>query len=425
MTGVARGMGLGMTSVAVGVIVVVAFLWVGPGVGAFFATASASVLFDEQKVVEIYQRVNPAVVEVAVSNGSGRSLSRMGTGSGFLIDSEGHIVTNNHVVDGGGNVTVKFSDGTSADAVVLGRNPANDLALLKVDPSLVEGKEPVVLGDSSRIKPGQMAIAIGNPFGLNGSVTVGVISQLGRDLPSDLGRPISNVIQTDALINPGNSGGPLLDSSGAVLGINTAIQVSPTGRVSAGLGFAVPVNTLKNVLPQLKVETVVRPPWLGIQATDIDAQVAERLGLAADHGVYVTGVAPGSPAEGVGLIESGLGSGGRPAGGGDIVVAVNGVFVDSTAELVAELNTHLPGDEVLLTVIRGSESVDLPVVLGEWPEKPEVRTTPRFQRKPPLPDRRHSIPPDLFDWFFRLPRNDGEGLPRDPFERFFPGPFNR
>ena len=424
MTGLARGMGMGMTSVGIGIIVVVAFLWVGPGVGAFFDTASASVLFDEEKVVDIYQQVSPAVVEVTVSNGSGRSLLRTGTGSGFLIDSEGHIVTNNHVIDGASNVNVKFSDGTNGVATVLGTNPANDLALLKVDPSLVVGKEPVVLGDSSRIKPGQMAIAIGSPFGLNGSVTVGVISQLGRDLPSDLGRPISNVIQTDALINPGNSGGPLLDSSGAVLGINTAIQLSLNGGASGGLGFAVPVDTLKKVLPQLMVNSVVRPPWLGIQAADIDAQLAEQLGLAVDHGVYVTGVAPDSPAEGIGLVESGVGSRGRPAGGGDTIVAVDGVFVNSTAELVAELNSYLSGDEVILTVIRGGESIDLTVVLGEWPEKPEATAAPRFQRPPRQPDSRQ-IPPDLFDWFFRLPRNDGDGSHSDRFERSFPRPFNR
>ena len=423
MTSLARGMGLGITSVAVGVIVVVAFLWAGPGMEAFYNTASASVLFDEQNVVDIYELVSPAVVEVNISNGSGSNLRRTGTGSGFLIDSEGHIVTNNHVVDGVTRVKVKFSNGTNAEAVVVGRNPANDLALLKIDSALVEGIQPVVLGDSSRIKPGQMAIAIGNPFGLDGTVTVGVISQLGRDLPSELGRPISNVIQTDALINPGNSGGPLLDSSGAVLGINTAIQVSPVGGASGGLGFAVPINTLKSVLPRLMTETVVRPPWLGIQAADIDAQLAERLDLPADHGVYVTGVSPDSPAEQVGLLESGVESRGMAAGGGDIIVSVDGVFVDSTAELVAQLNNRQPGDEVTLTIIRGSESLDLVVTLGDWPEKPDVKQSPRFQPRP-RPDR-HPVPPGLFDWFFQLPRQDDNNYQGDPFERFFPRPFKR
>ena len=423
MTSLARGMGLGITSVAVGVIVVAAFLWAGPGMEAFYNTASASVLFDEQNVVDIYELVSPAVVEVNISNGSGSNLRRTGTGSGFLIDSEGHIVTNNHVVDGVTRVKVKFSNGTNAEAVVVGRNPANDLALLKIDSALVEGIQPVVLGDSSRIKPGQMAIAIGNPFGLDGTVTVGVISQLGRDLPSELGRPISNVIQTDALINPGNSGGPLLDSSGAVLGINTVIQVSHVGGASGGLGFAVPINTLKSVLPRLMTETVVRPPWLGIQAADIDAQLAERLDLPADHGVYVTGVSPDSPAEQVGLLESGVESRGMAAGGGDIIVSVDGVFVDSTAELVAQLNNRQPGDEVTLTIIRGSESLDLVVTLGDWPEKPDVKQSPRFQPRP-RPDR-HPVPPGLFDWFFQLPRQDDNNYQGDPFERFFPRPFKR
>ena len=207
MTNMARGMGLGMTAVAVAAIIIVAFLWVGPGLGSLSNTASASVLFDEDLVVGIYERVSPAVVEVNTGYGSGSSLVRRGAGSGFLIDTEGHIVTNNHVVERAGSLKVKFSNGTTADATIVGRSPANDLALLKVDSAAVSGIQPVELGDSSVLKPGQMAVAIGNPFGLHGSVTVGVISQLERSLPSQMGRPISNVIQTDALVNPGNSGG--------------------------------------------------------------------------------------------------------------------------------------------------------------------------------------------------------------------------
>ena len=198
MSSMAKGVSLGMTTVAVAVVFLVAFLWVGPGQDALLATQPASALFDEELVEGIYERVSPAVVEVDTGNGIGVDLVPLGKGSGFLIDADGHIVTNNHVVEGAGNVTVTFSNGISAEASILGRDIANDLALLKVDPSVVEGIEPVVLGDSSALRPGQLAIAIGNPFGLEGSITVGVVSQVGRSLPTDLRRPISGVVQTDA-----------------------------------------------------------------------------------------------------------------------------------------------------------------------------------------------------------------------------------
>ena len=396
-----------------------AFVWAGPGVDSFFGTTSASVLFDEQSVMDVYERVSPAVVEVNTGVGSGLSLRPLGSGSGFLIDSEGHIVTNNHVVQNGSTVGVKFSNGTTASATVLGRDPANDQALLKVDAAVVAGIRPVTLGDSSSLKPGQMAIAIGNPFGLEGSVTVGVVSQVGRDMPSTLGRPISNVIQTDALINTGNSGGPLLDSSGAVVGINTAIQTSLIGGVSRGIGFAVPVNALKSMLPRLKTEGVVRPPWLGVRAVDIDAQLAERLGLPVGRGVYVAGVAPDSPAEAAGLTESGVGFRGTPTAGGDIIVAVGGVAVASTPDLITELNTRQPGEQVTLTVIRAGETLDVTVTLGVWPDDQGVRERPRFERRPS--PRRPDLPRDHFKHFF--PQDD-EFL-RDLYERFFRDQFRR
>ena len=415
MSNVARGMGVGATVVAIGVIMMVAFLWAGPGAQALFGTASASVLFDEQHVVDVYERVSPAVVEVTNGVGTGTNLQSQGSGSGFLIDSEGHIVTNNHVVEGATRITVRLSDGTSVEATILGTNPANDLALLKVAASSVEGILPVPLGDSSGLKPGQMAIAIGNPFGLEGSVTVGVISQVGRDLPSSLGRPISNVVQTDALINPGNSGGPLLDSSGNVVGINTAIQPSPLDGSFRGIGFAVPIDTLKTVLPRLKTEAVVRPAWLGVRAADIDAQLAERQGLPVDSGVYVVGVSPDSPAEEAGLVEALTNARGGASTGGDIIIAVDGVAVDSTVELITQLNARQAGDQVTLTVIRGGETIQVVVTLGEWPG-PQVTTEQRFERRSPrdrspfpkdesqpFPRPNDGIPPGFFEEFFRFP----------------------
>ena len=401
MSSAARGITLGTTSVAIAVIMAIAFLWVGPGVDGFFKTASAATVFDERQVVGIYERVSPAVVEINTARGSGGDLRRLGSGSGFLIDSEGHIVTNNHVIDGATSVTVTFSGGADASARIVGRNPANDLALLKVDASAVEGIEPVTLGDSATLKPGQLAIAIGNPFGLQSSVTVGVISQLGRDLTSDLSRPIASVIQTDALINPGNSGGPLLDSTGAVVGINTAMQVSPSGVGVRGIGFAVPVDTLETVLPSLKAGGIVRPPWLGIQGLDIDPTLADQLGLTQDSGVYVTGVMPNSPADRAGLMESGLDSRDRPTGDGDIITAVDGIDVDTTAELVAQLNTKLVGDTVTLTVARGGESLQVTVTLGEWPADPVEPRLPRFEERRQRPQP--NVPEDFFRRFFPSP----------------------
>ena len=424
MSNLARGTVLGMTSVAAAVIIAVAYFWVGPGAEGFSNSATAATLFDEQQVVTIYEQVSPAVVEVKSEFGSRFGSEQSGTGSGFLVDADGHIVTNNHVVEGASNVKVTFTNGTTADAIIVGRNPANDLALLKVDASFVDGIEPVRIGDSSALKPGQLAVAIGNPFGLEGSITVGVISQLQRELPSSLGRPISNVIQTDALINPGNSGGPLLDSSGAVVGINTAIQVSPTNGASGGIGFAVPVNALVDVLPRLKEQAIVRPPWLGVRAADVDAQLVERLGLPVDSGVFVTGVMPDSPAEEAGLVESELGARGRVTAGGDIITAVDGVAVDTTSELITELNSRQPGDQVTLTIVRDSETIEVVVTLGEWPDdEREVREERRFERRP-RPDGEGS-PENRFKDFFPGPDGKNGDVPFELFERFFQERFGR
>lgn len=435
MANVGRGVGLGMAAAAAAVIIVVAYLWVGPGGDSIFKTASASVLFNEQQVINVYNQVSPAVVEVNTGRGTGTGLVPTGSGSGFLIDSEGHIVTNYHVVDGAGSVNIKFSDGTSATATVLGTYQANDMALLKVDAAAVAGLQPVALGDSDDLNPGQMVIAIGNPFGLEGSVTVGVVSQVGRDLPSNLGRPISNVIQTDALINPGNSGGPLLDSDGRVIGINTAIQVSPTGGVSRGIGFAVPINTLKTALPQLKAGGNLKPPWLGVQAADLDPLLAERLELPVNSGVYVTGIALQGPADQAGVVESGVDARGRATAGGDIITAVDGVAVATVAELVTQLNKHRSGDEVILTVIRGGETIQVTVTLGEWPDRNQQQR-PRTQPRRPQPDDRddprerfRQFGPrqgpdgdDFFGEFFKRfsPGTDGQDLPGDLFKRFSP-----
>ena len=329
----ARSVSIGMTAVAIAAILAVAYFWVGPGSNSFFSSPAAAALFDEDEVTAIYESVNPAVVEISTG---------VSGGSGFLIDSEGHIVTNDHVVEDEETVTVTFSDGSSAEADVTGRLPGNDLALLKVEPSSVAGITPVTLGDSSALKPGQLAIAIGAPFGLEGTITVGVVSQVNRDMPSHVGRLVSGVIQTDAMINPGNSGGPLLDSNGAVIGVTTAIRTGGLGAAAfGGVGFAVPINILKDNLDDLKEGGVIRPPWLGISATGLTPELVEALDLSVDSGVYVIDVESDSPADDAGLVGSGL-ERGSPASGGDIITAVNGVSVDSVMALITQLDTYSP-----------------------------------------------------------------------------------
>ena len=412
MGNLAKGLNLGVVTIAVAAILVVAFVWAGPGGSAFTGSAVSAVeLFDEENVVTIYERVGPAVVQVNTGRGFGSNVTGLGSGSGFLIDSEGYIVTNYHVVQDASRVMVKFMDGATAEATVLGSNPANDLVLLKVDASEVQGIQPIPLGNSSDLKSGRMAIAIGSPFGLEGTLTVGVISQVNRSLPSSLGRSISNVIQTDAYINRGNSGGPLLDSSGAVVGINTAIQTDSNG-ISRGIGFAVPVDTLKTVLPRLEAAEVVRPPWLGVQAGDINSLLAERLNLPVDRGVYVIGVAPNSPAKDSGLRQSGTDRTGRATRGGDIITAVDGVAVDTTADLIAELNKNGPGDTATLTIIRGGEAIQVAVTLGEWPGEQSLRDQRPPERQPQHDDResfREFFDREYFREFFR----------GDRFQRFF------
>jgi S1-C subfamily serine protease len=235
MGGVSKTFALAVTTVSIAITLAILFAWVGPGIEGLTSPASAAALFDEEQVQQIYDRVSPAIAEISVDQENGGSYTQIGFGSGFLIDSEGHIATNNHVVEGGDRVRVSFPNGAQAIASVLGRNPGNDLALLKVDPEVVAGIEPVELADSSLTRPGQLAIAIGSPFQMEGTITVGVISGIDRSLPSNIGRSISGIIQTDALIGPGNSGGPLLNSAGQVVGVNTAIEVAPafTGRPSA------------------------------------------------------------------------------------------------------------------------------------------------------------------------------------------------
>jgi S1-C subfamily serine protease len=337
--------------------------------------AVAQVDSEDVLLVNLYQRVNPAVVYIEVLVRDAGTLVPLGSGSGFVIDTEGHIVTNNHVVEEADAVRVTFYDGSVADAQVLGLDPYADLAVLDVDVS-PERLVPLELSDSSTLLVGQRVVAIGNPFGLAGTMTVGIISALGRTLPAQVlqnGGRFSNpeIIQTDAAINPGNSGGPLLDTRGRVVGVNTAIR-SMTG-ANSGIGFAVPVNTVKHIVPDLIEKGFYTYPYLGI-TSDTRFTMAELmgpLGLPVTHGVLIGEVTPGTAAA-----QAGLQGGDREVevmgitvtAGGDIIVAIDGYelrdFDDLIAYLVRETEV---GQVVVLNVIRDGEALEIPVTLGERP----------------------------------------------------------
>jgi S1-C subfamily serine protease len=374
-----RSVVISVSIISVLAILFVSFVWPGrygsspafsspTSSSSISSTISGSSIFDEEVVEEVFLRAHPAVVEVYSDLETEGSFVEITAGSGFLVDDQGHIVTNNHVVKGGERVRISLYDGTGAEAMVIGRSVAHDVALLKVDPQLVSGISPLEMGDSSLVRPGQLSIVIGNPFGLKNSVSVGVTSGVDRSRPSELGRLMPGMLQTDALISPGNSGGPMLNGSGQVVGITTAIELS-SAKISQRIGFAVPVNTVKDLLPQLKGGKVVQPPFLGTYSQVLKPLLVERLAFPVEHGFYVTQIAPSSPAERAGLIASGVDDQGRPDAGGDIIVAVNGVPVKVGAEMTVELGRNRPGDEVILTVIRGNQRVQLAATLGDWPVK--------------------------------------------------------
>ncbi len=335
----------------------------------------ADVDAEDAMLINLYQRTNPGVVYIEVLVGEGETNIPLGSGSGFVIDTEGHIITNNHVVEEANLIRVIFSDGSVADdAQILGRDPYSDLAVVFVDVS-PERLVPLELGDSSTLQVGQRVIAIGNPFGLEGTMTSGIISALGRTLPAQViqnaGFRNPEIIQTDAAINPGNSGGPLLNTRGQVIGINTAIR-SATG-TNSGIGFAVPVNSVKHIVPHLIEEGTYHYPYLGITSDNrfSVAELAGPLGLPVTNGALISEVQPETAA-----LRAGLRGGDHEVeimgatimAGGDIIVAIDGYelrdFDDLIAYLVRETKV---GQEVVLTVIRDRAELEIPVILGERP----------------------------------------------------------
>ena len=308
----------------------------------------------ERANIELFERVSPSVVQVVARSAAANPLDEdegtgAASGTGFIWDNDGHVVTNNHVVQNGSEVAVRFASGEVAQAEIIGVAPNYDLAVLRIKKSR-QLPPPVALGSSTELKVGQSAFAIGNPFGLDQSLTSGIISALKRRLPTSSGREISNVIQTDTAINPGNSGGPLLDSAGRLIGVNTAI-ISPSG-TSAGIGFAIPVDIVNRVVPELIKSGRVPTPGIGIVAAS--EAVSTRLGV---EGVIIVRTSPGSPAERAGIRGVDFNSGAL----GDVIVQADGKPVHRLSDLTDQIEQVGAGKSIRIGLKRGAQTRDITV----------------------------------------------------------------
>lgn len=320
-------------------------------------------------VSELYRQAEKSVVLVTVRVEGGGQIVGTGEGTGIVFDTLGRIITNNHVVEDAEIIEVTFSDGTVVRAHILGSDPFSDLAVIEVN-QIVGDLHPLRFGDSSNLEVGERVIAIGNPFGLSGSVTSGIVSQTGRLMPAPGGYSITNVIQIDAAVNPGNSGGPLLNGAGEVVGITTAIA-SRTGGFS-GVGFAIPSNTVTREIPVLIAEGSYAHPFLGIRAMNIRPEISSEMNLLSTKGLLIVELSPGGPAA-----TAGLKAGSRTINidgidikiGGDVVVAVDEYPVAKFDDLISFVEENRrPGDTIKLTIIRDGELSDLSITLGERPE---------------------------------------------------------
>jgi len=320
-------------------------------------------------VSEIYEQTYKSVVEITSTSSQSSQLGgeqqAQGQGSGFVFDSQGHIVTNDHVVEGAESVSVRFWDGAIYDATVVGTDPSTDLAVIKVN-APADAIVPLELGDSTQLTVGEGVVALGSPFGLEGTVTSGIVSALNRQMTSPNSFTINNSIQTDAAINHGNSGGPLVNGAGEVVGVNTQIKSESGG--SDGVGFAIPSSTVATIVPQIISGGSVEHAYLGVAVATIPSTVAEELGLPA--GVEVTEVRQGTPAAEAGL-RAGSGSatvdGQSYPTGGDVITSIDGKAVTTGAELQTAIDSKSPGDTVSITYSRDGKTTTVEVSLGTRP----------------------------------------------------------
>lgn len=332
-----------------------------------------SITEDEKNNIAVYEKVADGVVNItsiAVQMDFFFNVfPTQGSGSGSILDTKGHVLTNHHVVANAQKLEVTLADGSKWPARLIGSDPDNDLAVIKIDAPR-EKLKVIRMGDSNNLRIGQKVLAIGNPFGFERTLTTGVISSLGRTIRSEVGTLIEDVIQTDAAINPGNSGGPLLNSEGEIIGINSAI-ISPSGG-NVGIGFAIPVNTAKGVIPELISKGYVTYPWIGATIQTLIPEVAKYLKLKIERGALIAEVVRGGPAD-----KAGLRGGNQRVQvgnmivvvGGDIVVKADDHDVKTSDELIRYIREKKPGDHLTLKVYRGDKFRDVKVTLGERPRR--------------------------------------------------------
>ena len=354
------------------------FFWLGrrgipepapvrPAVQARAVTARSDLSDYERNNIEVFRAVSPSVVNITTVEHMANLFSRRitevprGTGSGFIWDTEGHVVTNFHVIQNSDAARVTLADQSSFEAKLVGAFPDRDIAVLRIEASR-DQLPPIIVGKSSDLVVGQAVYAIGNPFGLDQTLTTGIVSALDREIESVTRRAIRGVIQTDAAINPGNSGGPLLDSAGRLIGVNTAIY-SPSGG-SAGIGFAIPVDEVNRIVPRLIRDGRVTRPNMGISAAPLDLNAALGLG----PGLAIVGITPGGPADGAGLEPFRRERDGTIVSG-DLIVAIDGHTIANFDDLLEQLERHQPGERVSLRVRRANQEREVQVTLGEPDEE--------------------------------------------------------
>ena len=361
-------------------------------IGAFDGTSSTTVVQQSSSasstvpasagtalsINEIYKRSGPGVVQITSTAGSSTSStgqfqqSSQSLGSGFVLDKQGHIVTNFHVIDGATSIQVRFSNDDTLKATLVGGDPSTDLALLKVDAS-ARALTPLALADSTRLEVGDAVVAIGNPFGLERTVTAGIVSALQRNVRAPNGYSIDHVIQTDAPINHGNSGGPLLNTRGEVIGINSQIETGGAGDGNVGIGFAVPSNTVKTVIGQLLTSGKVEHAYLGVSAVEVTSDIAKSFRLPVTKGLVIQTVSDGSGAAGAGLKAGNkqvVIAGESFRIGGDVIVAAAGKDVSSIDELRDVIAARKPGEKIQLKIYRGDAVKTVTVTLGRQPASP-------------------------------------------------------
>lgn len=329
------------------------------------------VSIDEKQNMDVYEKCAPGVVNITTMVVSRdfffQIYPRQGSGSGFVFDSRGYVLTNYHVIEGATAMEMTTSDGTRHEALLVGADPESDIAVLRF--ANPPANLPVIpLGDSRAMVIGQRVLAIGNPFGLSGTLTTGIVSSLGRTIRTGNDHIMEGLIQTDAAINPGNSGGPLLNSSGEAIGVNTMIY-SPSGG-NVGIGFAVPINRARNLIPDLVTTGKWSRPWLGISGQTLFPSLSAVLGLPVGRGVMVVEAEAGSPAGKAGIRGcDGMVRYGHLSlpSGGDIIVAVNGNKISDNEDLAAVIGAKRPGDRVSLTAVRGGKAIEIEVVLEKTP----------------------------------------------------------